>query len=153
MLGAMFSSCSEEIKPKPFEASKVFSGENSKTWKLVGFVARKTGSEDFVYDLNSCVKDDRYTFYANDVKLFEVHNGNIACNGDDDDPLLVSYTWSFNNSNASLSMVVPHIFGYFFIPFTVVVVNEDEDEMELEIFINEEGTESYAMYFEVVDED
>lgn len=151
MMSVMFSSCSEEIKPTSFEASKIFSGEISKTWKLVEFGARKVGSEDFVYDLNPCVKDDRYTFYANDVKLFEVNNGNFTCSEDDSDPLLVSYTWAYNNSNASLSMVVPHIFGYYFIPFTVI--NASDDEMELELFINEEGTESYVLYFELVDED
>jgi hypothetical protein len=42
-------------------------------------------------------------------------------------------------------MVLPHIFGYFFIPFTVK--HASSNELELEIFINEEATVSYVMYF------
>jgi hypothetical protein len=148
----MFISCSEEEPTnKLAEYAKMFSGKNSKTWKLTGFFARRTGGQEVEFNLSTCAGDDRYTFYANAEKLFEVSNGTFSCVEDGDDPLLVSYTWSFNNANASLSMVFPHIFGYFFIPFTVKSVTEDE--MELEIFVNQEGTESYALILESVDED
>lgn len=143
-------SCSEDVKPTPYEYTRIFTGQNSKTWRLTRMVGRKAGNEDVSFAINLCERDDQYTFYANEERLFEVKNGTVKCADDDDDPLLVSYIWEFNNAGASLSMVVPHIFGYFFIPFTVKSVTNDE--MELEIFRNEEGTESYVLFFSKVGE-
>jgi hypothetical protein len=151
-LGVMLISCSEESDPKTFDTS-VFSGRTSKTWKLAEMVARKTGRPDVpIYQLryDPCERDDRYTFYASE-KLFEVDNRLFACGGDDSEPILIRYVWSFNSATGSLSMVLPHIFGYYFIPFTVKEISDDE--MELEIFLNEEGTESYGLFFEKVSEE
>lgn len=144
-------SCSEDPVNQLAEYTRVFSGENSKTWKMTHFYARNTDGRQVEFGFAPCASDDRYTFHANSEKLFEVTNGAFSCEGDGTDPLLVSYTWAFNSANASLSMVLPHVFGYFFIPFTVKSVTEDE--MELEIFVNEDGTESYALILESIDED
>ena len=152
-IGVMFTSCSEESDPKTFD-TRVFSGENQKTWKVVDVVSRKSGREEisvFQFRYKPCERDDRYTFYTDSDKYFEVSNGLFECDDEQDDELLVAYFWSFNNATGSLSMVFPHIFGYYFIPFLVKEV--DEDEMELEIFLNEEGTESYALFLEKVSEE
>ena len=143
-------SCSEDIQPKPFEYTQAFTGKISKTWRLTKMVGRKTGKKDVTFGLNLCERDDQYTFYANEEKLFEVKNGSVSCEGDPDDPLLVSYTWEFNNSGATLSMVLPHVFGYFFIPF--IVKDVTDDAMELQIFVDEPGTESYVLFFSKVGE-
>lgn len=139
-------SCTEEVKPKPFEYSKLFTGANSKTWAITRAVIREKGKESEL-TLTSCEKDDRYIFYANEEKLFEVSNGVTKCD-EEEDALLVSYVWGFSNANASLTMVIPHIFGNFIIPF--IVKKADDDEMELEVYADLENTVSYGVYFQVV---
>jgi hypothetical protein len=142
-------SCSEDIKPTPFTFSKNFTGKSDKTWTVDKLVLRETGKKDQTLALNSCESDDLYKFYANDEKLFEVYNGSKKCATDEDD-LMVTYQWSYASANANLTMVVPHIFGNFVIPFIVKKV--DSDEMQLEIFLNEGNTISYLLYFKVVSE-
>jgi hypothetical protein len=149
---AILNSCSESVEPKPYVYSQIFTGKTSKTWKLDRLVFREKGQQDEILGLSNCEKDDLYTFYANDEKLFEVDNGNVACaSGEDDDGLLVSYTWEFNQANASLSMVTPHIFGYYFIPF--IVKDANNKDMELEVFLDEDAKISYVLFFKLVDEE
>jgi hypothetical protein len=143
------TSCSEDVKPTPFTFSKNFTGDNDKTWSIDKLVLRETGKKDQTLSLETCESDDQYKFYANDEKLFEVYNGNKKCATDEDD-LILSYQWSYASANANLTMVVPHIFGNFLIPFIVKKV--DSDEMQLEVFLNEENTISYLLYFKVVNE-
>jgi hypothetical protein len=143
------TSCSEDIKPVPFTFTKNFTGKSDKTWSVEKLVLRETGKKDQTLTLDACESDDLYKFYANDEKLFEVYNGNKKCDTDEDD-LMLSYQWSYASANANLTMVAPHIFGNFLIPFIVKKV--DSDEMQLEIFLNEESTISYLLYFKVVNE-
>jgi hypothetical protein len=146
-MAALFS-CTEEVKPKPFTYSQILTGATKKTWKLDYFVTRKVGKEDTRENLAACEADDLYIFYNNSEKLFEVMNGPRICNGDGTGPdaeKLVSYTWAFNNANSSINMVVPHVFGYFLIPFIVKKI--DTKSMELQIFINDEQTVSYVLFF------
>lgn len=143
--------CTESAEPKPYSYSKIFTGEVSKTWKLDRLVFREKGKTDEILGLSNCEKDDLYTFYANDEKLFEVDNGTIACASDNGNDLLVSYVWEFNQAKASLSMVTPNIFGYFFIPF--IVKDADDKAMELELFLDEDATVSYVLFFKLVDEE
>jgi hypothetical protein len=146
---AIVTSCSEDIKPTPFTFSKNFTGKSDKTWSVDKLVLRETGKKDQTLTLDACESDDLYKFYANDEKLFEVYNGNKKCSTDEDD-LMVTYQWSYSSANANLTMVAPHIFGNFLIPFIVKKV--DNDEMQLEIFLNEKNTISYLLYFKVVNE-
>jgi hypothetical protein len=148
-LVAIASSCSEDIKPTPFTFSKNFTGKSDKTWTVDKWVLRETGKKDQTLTLDACESDDLYKFYANDEKLFEVYNGNKKCATDEDD-LMISYQWSYASANANLTMVAPHIFGNFVIPFIVKKV--DGDEMQLEVFLNEKNTISYLIYFKVVNE-
>jgi hypothetical protein len=148
-LVAIASSCSEDITPTPFTFSKNFTGKSDKTWSMDKLVLRETGKKDQTLTLDACESDDLYKFYANDEKLFEVYNGNKKCATDEDD-LMISYQWSYASANANLTMVAPHIFGNFVIPFIVKKV--DSDEMQLEIFLNEKNTISYLLYFKVVNE-
>jgi hypothetical protein len=143
-------SCSESVDPRPYTYSQIFTGKTKKTWKLDRFIERKSGEADLQYGLDICQRDDLYVFYANEEKLYEVDNGNAICFEGDPD-LLLSYTWEFNQANASLTMVLPNLFGYFLIPFTVKDVSKSD--MELEIFLDEAATISYVLFFKRVDEE
>lgn len=141
-------SCSEDIKPKPFTYSEIFSGKNSKTWVFKTIKLVQEGKNDVNYSLPNCIKDDRYIFYANDEKLLEVTNGLTKCGAGEPD-LLVSDSWSFVNANATLNFVFP-VLAEFSLPYIVRKV--DKKSMELEIYLDEEGTVSYRMTFESISE-
>ena len=147
-LALLLFACEDTVVPKPYTLSQLISGKESKTWKLDKLVTRVKGT-DSPETLAPCESDDRYIFYANSEKLYEVDNGLKVCDNTEDTKL-VSYIWAFNNANATLNMVVPHVFGYYYIPFTVKSI--DANDMELEIFINEEATVSYALFFKKVEE-
>jgi hypothetical protein len=150
LMSLVLLSCTESVEPKPYIYTEIFTGKSNKTWKLDRFIERKSGEADQQYGLDICQRDDLYVFYANEEKLFEVDNGNVIC-FDGDPDLLLSYTWEFNQANASLTMVLPNLFGYFIIPFTVKDVSKTD--MELELFLNEEATISYVLFFKRVDEE
>lgn len=142
--------CSETKEPTPYTYTQIFTGKTSKTWKIDRVLFRESGKTDAPLSLSSCVRDDLYIFYANTEKKFDVQNGTIACS-DDTDNLLISYKWEFNQASASLSMVMPHLFGPYFIPFTVKEAKSDK--MTLEIFLDEAATISYLFEFKRVSED
>jgi hypothetical protein len=144
-------SCTESVEPKPYTFSQIFTGKTSKTWRVDRLIFRQQGKADENLGLSTCEKDDLYTFYANEEKLFEVDNGNFACSSEEGDGLLVSYVWEFNQAKASLTMVAPHIFGYFVIPF--IVKDVSARDMELEIFLDEDATVSYVMMMKLVNEE
>jgi hypothetical protein len=146
----LLGACTEEIKPVSYDYTKIFTGENNKVWKLDKLVLRKAGEGDSQLSLSSCEKDDQYTFYNNAERLFEVTNGTFKCTDDAGEDMLVSYEWTFTNSSATLTMVVPHVFGYYILPF--IVKEASKNSMELEIFLDEEASVSYVLFFKVVDE-
>jgi hypothetical protein len=78
-------------------------------------------------------------------------SGINKCNGVSE-PNTISDTWTFTNSSATLTMILL-LPGFPFdssLPF--IVRDADSDEMELEIFVNDDNSESYRIHFEVVDE-
>jgi hypothetical protein len=141
-------SCTEEVTPTPYTFTQVFTGETSKTWDLKKLSAKEKNKDVVTYNLNTCQGDDRYIFYANAERLYEVTNGRTQCNSEEED-LLISYTWEYNSATATLNMVLPHLFGYFIVPFTVVEITDKK--MILEIPLNEENTTGYILEFTVVD--
>jgi hypothetical protein len=150
LLGLMLlGSCTEEIKPKKYTYSQLLTGQNNKTWKLNRIALRQAGKEEETLSLAPCQSDDRYIFYSNDEKLYEVKNGSQKCD-QEEESLLLSYEWSFTNANANLTMVIPHVFGYFLIPF--IVKSIDNADMEVEVFLDEEATVSYVLFFKRTDE-
>jgi hypothetical protein len=143
-----FANCTEQVKPTPYTYSKILTGEANKVWAIEKVLQRKTGTDDQTISLSNCEKDDRYTFYANDERLFEVTNGLLKCADEND--MLVSYNWSLNNATATLTMVVPHVFGNFIIPF--IVTKAEKNSMVLEVFADANNTISYVLYFKLIDE-
>lgn len=145
--GMMFS-CSEEVVPTPYTYTEVFTGENSKTWKIKFLEETLDGKIIDRFSV-SCASDDRYVFYANTEHKFEVLTGTQKCSGASE-PNTIEDTWTFTNSSATLTMILP-----FFSPDSAVpliVRDADSDEMELEIFFNDDNSGSYRIHFEVVDE-
>lgn len=141
-------SCSEEIVPTPYTYTKVFTGENSKTWKIKLLEETFEGKVIDRFTL-SCAADDKYTFYANSEHTMEVLTGTLKC--DSTEPALITDVWTFSNASATLTMLLP----FFSVNFTtpLIVRAADDDEMELEIFFDEENTGSYRIHFEVIDQD
>lgn len=142
-------SCSEDFTPKPLTFTKLFTGETNKTWDLSKVQSREKNKNVVTYNLSSCQGDDRYTFYANAERLYEVTNGRNSCDAGEED-LLVSYTWEYNSASATLNLVLPHLFGNFIVPFTVMEI--DDDDMILELALNDDSTTAYILYFTKIDE-
>lgn len=140
-------SCSEELKVTPYTYTKIFTGENNKTWKIKLFEETLNGE---VIDkfLPTCASDDKYIFYANTEHLYEAVSGSIKCA--ENEPDVTTNSWSFNNATATLTMVLP-IFTDNSLPF--FVREADEDDMEVEIFFDETNTGSYRIHFEAIDEE
>jgi hypothetical protein len=140
-------SCSEELVPTPYTYTKVFTGENSKTWKIKFLEETFEGEVIDRFPL-SCAADDKYTFYANSERTFEVLTGTLKC--DSTEPGLIEDVWTFTNASATLTMLLPFFSVNFSTP--LIVRAADKDEMELEIFFDEANTGSYRIHFEVIDE-
>lgn len=147
MVIATVLSCSEELKPTPYTYTKLFTGENNKTWKVKIFEETLDGVVTDRF-LPSCLRDDRFTFYANAEHLYETTAGSQRCF--DGEPSLTSSSWSFANSSATLTMVLP-ILSDGTLPF--FVKEADEEDMVVELFFDETNTGSYRIHFEAVDEE
>lgn len=149
IVGLMFlilGSCSEEITPTPYEYTKVFTGENSKTWKLKFIEYTLDGAVDETFNL-SCASDDQYVFYAGSERAYQATTGTQKCSSDESN--VINDTWSFNNASATLTMVLP-FFTESALPF--IVREAKKKKLEIEIFLDEENTSSYRMHFESTDE-
>ncbi len=147
-LALLFFSCTEEIKPTPYEYTSIFTGANSKTWELK-FV-EETLNGDVVDRFNiSCASDDEYIFYANTERSYEAVTGSQKCSDGEDD--VITTAWSFNNATATLTMLLPFFTTEGSLPFIVREVKSNK--MELEIFFDESNTGSYRIHFDATDED
>ena len=139
-------SCSEELDVKPFTYSKFFTGENSKTWKVMFFEETLDGNVVDRFTV-SCVSDDQYIFYANPERRMDFKSGSSKC-FNPAEPSLILDTWSYQSGTATLSMLFP-IFADFPLPFIVREVNKDD--LELEIFFDDNA--SYRISLDAIDED
>ena len=142
-------SCSEEIKPTPYNYTTIFTGQNSKTWKLK--FAEETLNGDVTETFNiACGTDDKYIFYADAERSYEAVNGSRNCQNQGDYGVIRT-SWSFNNASATLAMLLPFFTTEGSIPLIVREVKGNK--MELEYFFNEENTQSYRLHFDATDED
>lgn len=140
-------SCTEEIKPTPYTYTKLITGENSKTWKIKSFEYVVDGEVNDRFSVD-CTSDDKYIFYGNTERAYQVNTGSKRC--DATEAGLISDTWSFTNSNATLIVIMPVFTTDYALPFFVREL--DEDDMELEIFLDEKNTESYRIKLDAIDE-
>ncbi len=144
----MICSCSEEIVPIPYTYTEVFTGENSKTWKIKFLEETLNGKITERFSVR-CAVDDRYVFYANTEHKFQALTGALKCSGTSE-PNTIDEIWTFTNASATLTMVLPFFSPDF--PVPLIVKDVDSDEMELEYFFNDDNSGSFRIHFEVVDE-
>lgn len=142
-------SCSEEPKPVVEEFYKIITGKTKKTWKVTGIKWTGDGKSDINYDLSSCYKDDLYTFYANEERLYEVSNGPTKCDSAEPDQL-VSDEWAFVNATSTLTIIFP-LLSSNSLPFFVRKVTSKE--MTIEIYIDQDNTYSYIATLQSVSEE
>jgi len=143
----MAFSCSEELKPTPYAYTKLFTGENNKTWRIKLF--EETLRDTVIArSLPSCLTDDSFVFYSNTEHLYETTSGSRKCF--EDEAGQTTSSWSFSNSTATLTIVIPFLSDNA-LPF--FVREADEDDMTIEIFFDEESTESYRLHFSAIDEE
>lgn len=141
-----FIRCTEYPEPKPYSYSKLLTGENSKTWELVGLQFRENGKppDSFVLP-EDCIFDDYYVFYATSDKRFEVQEGPSKCAEEDPD-VFITDKWSLTSGTATLEMVIP-ILANFRLPF--IVQELTEKKLVVEIYFND-NNQSYRMIFNEV---
>ncbi|HYC86634.1 MAG TPA: hypothetical protein VEB86_15485 [Chryseosolibacter sp.] len=149
IVACVITSCSEDVEVKPFTYSKVFTGENEKTWIIEQIAVKKQGTPDQYFQLDLCERDDRYTFFANEERAYTISNGALKCFSDEED-VYVEHTWSFVNAGAVLNIAIPRVFGNFVVPF--IVTKATKTEMVLEIFANAENTISYEITMKSISE-
>lgn len=130
-------SCTEKIEPKPLTYTQLLTGTEKKTWTLSSATIVDEGDKFDIPGrdlLSACQLDDQFIFYANDERKLEYSNGTTKCRTTEPD-LLFTDTWEFTQSNATLVMAIPRVFGGFLIPFTVKTLTENS--MVLEVFFDD----------------
>ena len=143
--------CQESLEVKPNTYSKLLTGEESKTWEIIGLQYRESGKPLQSIDAagnNFCDLDDHFIFYASVERKFVIDEGASKCN-DEDPQVLLEDSWALVNANASLEFVVP-IFGFFKYPW--IVQELTEDRLVTEIFFGEELELSWRVVFRAIDE-
>ncbi|MEO7989250.1 MAG: hypothetical protein ABI663_06895 [Chryseolinea sp.] len=144
------SSCTEEIQPTPYNSTTIFSGANSKTWKMK-FMEIAFNGEVVQTDIDACSTDDKFIFYANSEHTLEVTTGSKKCDSNPAEASTIVDSWSFNDATATLTMLYPPLATDGGLPFIVREVKGNK--MELEIFLNQSNTVGYRIHFDAVDED
>lgn len=142
MIPVVLLACSEEKEPTPYTYTQVFTGTTSKAWTVSTIRLKEEGKADQVFSLPPCLADDRYVFYANTDRLYEITEGSTRCSANDPD-LILSDSWSFNNANATLNIVFP-LLADGRLPF--IVREATNSEITLEIFFNDNKS-SYRILF------
>ena len=141
-------SCSEELKPTPYVYTKIFTGENSKTWKCKFLEQTLNGSITDTFTV-SCSTDDLYTFFANPEHSYQVKTGLKKCFAPPEADV-INDTWNFNNASATLSMILPFFDDTSPLPF--ILIDVTKSKMVTEIFLDQNNTESYRIHFESTNE-
>ncbi|MDH5397935.1 MAG: hypothetical protein OEX02_07305 [Cyclobacteriaceae bacterium] len=142
--------CREKFEPKPLEYSKLLTGENSKSWQMIGIQFREAGkaSESYELPLDDCVFDDLYIFYADESRTFVIDEGASKC--DDADPqIYLTDKWAMINASATLEFTIPILAGF---PLPYIVKELSESRLVAEIYFNDDKM-SYRMIFKAVKSD
>lgn len=139
---ALLFSCTEEVTPTPYTYTQVFTGETSKAWTIRSISLKEEGKGDVTFNIDNCIKDDHYVFYAGADRKFEITEGNSKCSAADPDVVLTD-TWSFVNASASLTMIFPLLSDN---PLPYFVREADDNSMTIEIFFDEDKA-SYRIAF------
>lgn len=138
-------SCSEEVKITDFTYPQIFTGETKKSWVMRSFQVLRKGKgtisvpPDALFD--ECIADDVYTFYFNSERSYIIDEGGSKCNPTDSD-VVVNSNWSFVNTTASLTIVMPIFSGS---PLPFIVSEIDETRMVLDLYLDDNS--AYRLNF------
>jgi len=141
-------SCSEELDPKPYTYTQIFTGENKKTW-AIRFIEETLNGEVIDRFSIGCAEDDLYTFINDFEHSFEIRTGNEKCYDPAEDAIIED-TWSYAIGSSTLTMIMPFFTPDVGLPF--IVRHVEKNKMELEIFFDS-NTASYRIHFILVDEE
>lgn len=130
---AMTMACSESFTVEPFEYPKAFTGDDKKAWAIRTFQVLKVGLGTIGLRVNDCDLDDKYVFYNNPERSYQVTTGASKCTSGEES-VRVDGSWSFVNASATLTIVVPFLSDNP-LPFTVKEV--DNAKMVLDIYLDE----------------
>jgi hypothetical protein len=141
----IIAGCTEQPEVIPYEYSKIFTGDTKKGWSIRSYQYTEEGKATQTGKLDDCLSDDLYILFANEERRVEIRDNSNKCVEDDPD-LLFEGSWSFVNTNATLSLPFPLLTSS--VPALPFIVREvAEDRMTLEIFLDDEGTTSYRFNF------
>ena len=136
------SACTEQPEPVPYDYTEVFTGETRKGWTIRSFQYTEEGKASQTGRLQDCLADDLYIFYASEERRVEILDNSEKC--DSADPNLIAEgSWSFVNTNATLTMPFPLLAD---VPLPFVVREVEDDRMTLEIFFAD-GKSIYRFNF------
>lgn len=142
---AGFSGCTEKNDPKPAVYSQLLTGETSKSWKLTSVLILEKGKE--VQSISAseftCQGDDLYVFYADGENKFQVIEGASKCTTADPD-IVVENTWSLVNSNATVSFIIPILYGS---PLPFIIKSLTATQLSVELYFEDEDDTSYRFTF------
>lgn len=139
-----FMSCSEALKPVPLTYTKVFTGDDHKSWSIQYLQFKQEGKGDQTFGLDACQADDKYIFYANPDREYAIDNNSTTCTSDIGVSNSITDTWSFVNATATLTIIIP-VFSDSALPF--FVRSATDKQLVLEIFTDQSNTSSYRIYF------
>jgi hypothetical protein len=111
----------------------VFTGKTKQSWSIRSVQVLREGKGTITFNLSQCVIDDIYTFYNDPERSYQVTEGTTKCNADDPS-VVVDSNWSFINSTAALTIVVP-ILSSSALPFIVKEV--DNTKLVLDIYLDD----------------
>ena len=140
------AACTEQPEPIPYDYTKVFTGDIRKGWSIRSFQYTEEGKATQTGQLDDCLSDDIYIFYANEERRVEIVEGSSKCEPGDPD-LIAEGSWSFVNTNATLTLPFPLLADF---PLPFIVRSVEDDRMTLEIFFPD-GKASYRFNFRVAE--
>jgi len=148
ILMLILGSCSEDPKPIVEDFYKTITGQTKKTWKLTAITWKGDGKDDIKYS-DPCFSDDRYTFYANEERLYEFSYGSIKCDAEEPEGM-ISDEWSFVNATSTLTIIFP-LLSSNSLPFFVRKVTSKE--MTIEIYLDQDNKYSYMATLQSISEE
>jgi len=143
LLSGVILSCSETKEPSPLSFTKAFTGNDHMSWTIQFLVLKQAGKGDQRISLFPCESDDIYTFHAGPDRIYTVDDHATTCTagGNSYD---VADTWSYNSATATLNIIMPPLSDRQ-LPFFIRSINDSQ--MVLEIFLDQDNTQSYRIYF------
>lgn len=131
----LLTACSESIDPAPTTFYHAFTGSSKKTWIITNFEWTGEGKNDTPLGMYPCEADDRYTFYANTDRQYQITNGRQKCSASETD-LVVDDSWSFVNATSTLTIYFPVISAG---PVPFFVRSVTDAQMVLEVYLDQEN--------------